>query len=252
MKSELLKPLIDSMTILLATMAMSLCCGCAGGPDPYEKVNRAMYNFNDGLDRVLLKPVSDGYVKGTPLPIRDAIGNGFDNLHYFNVVLNDFLQAKWGQGLGDAGRMATNSTIGVGGIFDVASYWGMPKHDNDFGITLGKWGAGPGPYLVIPVLGPSSFRDAPGYGVEYVTNPTSWLCLPLEITVPLYSADTINTRSHYDSLMKFRSQTAIDPYVYTRQAFLQYRENRIHEGKPAADQSIYDEEEDSAPATTQF
>ena len=111
------------------------------------------------------------YVKVIPKPIRSGIGNGFDNLIYFNVVFNDFLQAKWGQGLGDFGRMAANSTIGIGGIFDVATRWGLPSHDNDFGITLGKWGLGPGPYLVLPLLGPSSLRDAPGLAMEYAGHP---------------------------------------------------------------------------------
>jgi phospholipid-binding lipoprotein MlaA len=243
---------------VLAAMAVALCGGCANGPpnDPWEKTNRFIYNVNDGFDRAALKPAADAYVKVVPKPIRTGIGNGFDNLVYLNVILNDLLQAKWGQGLGDAGRMATNSVIGIGGVFDVATPWGLPAHQNDFGVTLGKWGAKPGPYLVLPLFGPSTLRDAPGLLVEYLATPTSYLDLPLIVTVPLGATDIIDARSRADVVVRFRNDTAIDPYVFTRDAYLQYRDSRIHEGKPAAsDQSIYDADADTnpvtAPATTQ-
>jgi phospholipid-binding lipoprotein MlaA len=237
---------------VLFGLCVTLCGGCAAGPnkaDPWEHANRFLYNFNDGLDRYALKPLADGYTKVIPQPIRSGIGNGFDNLVYFNVIFNDFLQAKWNQGLGDAGRMATNSTIGIGGIFDVATGWGLPAHENDFGITLGKWGYGPGPYIVLPLFGPSSVRDAPGLAMEYAATPTTWLYLPLEISGPLFTTDTIDLRSRYDSVVKFRSEAAIDPYVFTRDAYLQYRQSRIADGKPATEPSFYDEDIDSAPAT---
>lgn len=238
---------------LVAVTAVSLCGGCASGPhnpDPWQKANRAIYNVNEGIDRVALKPVADAYVKVIPKFIRTGIGNGFDNLTYFNVIGNDLLQAKWDQGLGDAGRMAVNSTIGIGGIFDVATGWKLPAHENDFGITLGKWGAGPGPYLVLPLLGPSTVRDAPRYVVEYFATPTTYLDLPYKITIPLGATYLIDGRSRADTVVRFRNDTALDPYVFTRDAYLQYRDARIHEGKAAApDQSIYDTDEDSGPTT---
>jgi phospholipid-binding lipoprotein MlaA len=240
--------------VVLAGVAVSLCCGCASGPrnaDPFEKTNRFIYSFNDALDRVALKPAADVYVKVIPKPIRSGIGNGFDNLIYFNVVCNDFLQGKWGQGLGDFGRMAVNSTVGIGGIFDVASHWGLPSHDNDLGVTLGKWGAGPGPYLVLPLLGPSTVRDAPGLAMDYAANPTTWLYLPLQISVPLYVVYLVDLRSRFDSVVRFRNAAAIDPYVFTREAYLQYRDAKIHEGKRAPEQNFYDEDSDAAPPTTQ-
>jgi phospholipid-binding lipoprotein MlaA len=239
--------------IVFAGVAVSLCTGCASGPpnaDPFEKTNRLIYKFNDVLDRVALKPAADVYEKVIPKPIRTGIGNGFDNLIYFNVVCNDFLQAKWGQGLGDFGRMAANSTIGIGGIFDVASHWGLPAHENDLGITLGRWGAGPGPYLVLPLLGPSTVRDAPGIAMKYAANPTTWLYLPIQISIPLYVVDIVDLRSRFDSVVRFRNAAAIDPYVFTRNAYLQYREAQIHEGEPATEQSFYDEDSDAAPAAT--
>jgi phospholipid-binding lipoprotein MlaA len=147
--------------------------------------------------------------------------------------------------------MAANSTVGIGGIFDVATPWGLPAHDNDLGITLGKWGAGPGPYLVLPLLGPSSLRDAPGRGMEYLDTPTTWLCLPLQITLPLYVADTVDLRSRYEVAMRFRNVSAIDPYVWTRDAYLQYRQSRIHNASaPTTQPSIYDEDLNPEPPAT--
>jgi phospholipid-binding lipoprotein MlaA len=243
--------------ILCAGWALILLSGCAGAGgniDPWEKTNRAFYNFDDGLDRVLLKPVSDFYVKVVPEPIRSGLGNGFANLGYGNVILNDLLQAKLKQGLGDTGRMAVNSTIGIAGIFDVASRWGLPSHPNDFGITLGKWGAQPGPYLVLPLLGPTTVRDAPGILVANLTNPVTWVNPPLYVTAPMGTVQAMDTRSRFESALRFRNAAAIDPYVFTRNAYLQYRDNLIHEGKKPVDQSLYEEEPESArsgaPATT--
>jgi len=236
--------------ILLGFVSLTVC-GCASGPnkaDPWEKTNRFIYNVNDGIDRVALKPAADVYVKVVPSPIRSGIGNGFANLVYFNVVVNDFLQGKGGQGWGDAGRMAVNSTIGIGGIFDVASGWGLPAHENDFGVTLGKWGSTPGPYLVLPLLGPSTARDVPGLGVEYAATPITWLWLPWKITVPLFATRTVDLRSSEDDVARFRSTAAIDAYVFTRDAYMQYRDALIRDGKPPATQSIYDED-DPEPTT---
>jgi phospholipid-binding lipoprotein MlaA len=242
---------------LLAVIAVSLCGGCASNPgdptnpDPWEKANRFIYNVNDGFDRVALKPAADAYVKVVPEPIRQGLGNGFDNLVYFDVILNDFLQAKWDQGLGDTGRMAANSVVGIGGVFDVATKWGLPAHQNDFGITLGKWGVKPGPYLVLPLFGPSTLRDASRYAVEYFTTPITYLDLPIGITLPLGATDIIDARSRADFVMRFRNDTALDPYVFTRDAYLQYRDSRIHEGKPAptSEPSIYDTDSDSGPSS---
>lgn len=238
----------------LALILLSGCAGAGGNIDPWEKTNRSFYKFDDDLDRVLLKPISAFYVKVVPEPVRTGLGNGFNNLGYGNVILNDVLQAKWKQGLNDTGRMAVNSTIGIAGIFDVASRWGLPSYQNDFGITLGKWGARPGPYLVLPLLGPTTVRDAPGILVANLTNPVTWVNPPLYVTAPLGTVQAMDTRSRFESALRFRNAAAIDPYVFTRDGYLQYRDHLIHEGKKAADQSLYEEEPDSthptAPATT--
>src|SRR6266513_2880657 len=146
--------------------------GCAHNPknpDPFHKVNRFFYKVNDGLDKILLKPAMDVYTKVVPKPVRHGLGNFFDNLGYGNVILNDMLQGHIKDGFAGMGRMAVNTTVGVGGVFDVATKWNLPSHSNDFGITLGKWGAGPGPYLVLPLYGPSTFRDVPRIPVGMYT-----------------------------------------------------------------------------------
>jgi phospholipid-binding lipoprotein MlaA len=241
--------------MMLVGAAMSLAAACASAPDkadPLEPVNRVLYGFNDLLDQYALKPAADVYVLVIPQVIRDCIGNGFANLPYFNVILNDFLQGKWNQGWSDTARFAVNSTIGLAGIFDVATHWGFPAHDNDMGVTLGKWGVGPGPYLVIPLLGPSSLRDTTRPIVIVLATPLTWLNLGPEINIPLSVAGAVDTRSRSDFIVKFRNSAAVDPYVFTREAYLQFREGLIHEGKPPVQQNnIYDEDTDTEPATTQ-
>jgi phospholipid-binding lipoprotein MlaA len=239
------------LRLFFAICLLALAGGCSSHApkiDPFENVNRFFYNFNDALDRHVLKPAADAYTKVIPQPIRTGLGNGFDNLGYLNVVLNDFLQGKWGQGLSDTGRFAVNSTVGIAGIFDVATRWGMPEHYTTAGVTLGKWGIGPGPYLVLPLLGPYTVRDLPNIGTALVTNPLFWIQPGCAVTVPLGVVATIDARSRSDFLFRFRSHAALDPYVFTRDAYLQYRENQIHEGKRPAQPGLYDEDE-TGPAT---
>jgi phospholipid-binding lipoprotein MlaA len=244
--------------IFILLIASIFCAGCASGPpnpDPWEKTNRFLYRVNDGIDKYALKPAADVYIFIVPKPLRIGIGNGFDNLVYFNVIFNDFLQGKGDQGWSDLGRMALNSTVGFAGFFDVATSVGLPAHENDFGVTLGKWGVGPGPYIVIPLIGPSTVRDAVGLGVKYAATPTSWLNLPWSISIPLYAAYVIDLRSREYSLARFRDEAAVDPYLFTRSAYLQYRDGLINEGKPPTTQNdVFDEDIDSgsatAPATT--
>ena len=236
--------------VLCAVLALNFLGGCAGdarGGDPWAKGNRAFYDFDDGLDRVALKPAADCYVKVIPKPVRQGLGNGFDNLTYPNVILNSFLQGKWDQGWSDAGRMLVNSTIGIVGIFDVASGWGMVIHDTDFGITLGKWGVQQGPYLVLPLFGPSTARDVNGLIVGFVTNPLFWVDMPLAATISVSSVQAVDQRARAESWVKFRDEAAIDGYAFTRDAYLQFRESQVHDGKPAVDQSFYDD--DTGPAT---
>ena len=240
---------LSATRLLLLLCAVVALGGCADfkKTDPWEKPNRFVYNVNDGIDTYALKPVSDLYVKVTPKPIRTGLYNGYSNLEYFNVIFNDFLQAKWNQGASDSGRMAVNSTVGVAGIFDVATGWGMPSHNNDFGLTLGTWGFQQGPYLVLPLFGPSTVRDAPGIGVGMVTNPLFWVDTTLATSIAVSAVEAVVMRSNADQEIRFRNSAAIDPYVFTRDAYLQYRENQLHGGKVPPKENIYDE--DAEPAT---
>ena len=155
------------MRALPLVLLSLLAAGCASSPgrttnaDPYEGFNRGVYKFNDTLDRAALKPIAKGYRKVTPGFVRAGIGNVLANLEYPGTFVNQFLQGKWALGFRDTGRFLLNSTLGVAGIFDVATPLGLEKNDEDFGQTLAVWGVPSGPFLNLPLFGPSSLRDAP-------------------------------------------------------------------------------------------
>jgi phospholipid-binding lipoprotein MlaA len=154
----------------LAAALLSSLAACASVPpgskpdprDHFERFNRAVYKFNTALDHVILRPVARGYVKVTPRPVRTGISNFFGNLEYTKTIGNDVFQAHFTDFGSDIARLVVNTTVGVGGLFDPASRFGLEKHDRDFGQTLGKWGLPTGPYLMLPLLGPSDVRDAAG------------------------------------------------------------------------------------------
>lgn len=256
----LLCPLTPAVMGYLAYLALIILCaigsaGCATGPDknapptpgdPWEKTNRAIYNFNSDLDRAVVKDVSDAYTRNLPQRVRTGIGNFFDNLGYLNVILNDHLQGRFAQGWRDTERMAINTTIGVLGFGDPAGAWGLPRQKNDFGVTLGKWGASSGPYVMLPLLGPSTLRDVPGLIVSRLTNPMFWLDVPLEVSIPMDVTSFIDQRASLQPQLDMRDRAAIDPYTFTRDVYLQ-RRNALIGGKAVAqEQDIYAE---SAPTT---
>ncbi|MFH0344480.1 MAG: VacJ family lipoprotein [Chromatiales bacterium] len=211
--------------------------GCASTPtvddgnnDPLESVNRVVYEFNDGLDRYLIRPVAQKYADYTPEPVREGITNFFGNLTYLNVILNAFLQGKFNQGFSDVGRFALNSTMGFGGFFDPATAWGVPKHDEDFGQTLGVWGMDEVAYIVLPLLGPSSVRDAPDLATSALLNPLFYVS---SIVIgPIGALGIVNTRANLLEATRVRDEAALDPYTFTREAFRQRRINAIHNGDP--------------------
>lgn len=196
--------------------------------DPYEGFNRSMYGFNMGLDKYLLKPVADGYKFITPNFMQTGVTNFFNNLKGINVVLNDLLQGKFEQSASDLGRFTTNSTIGLLGLFDVATDLGLQQNVEDFGQTLAVWGVNQGPYLVLPVLGPTTLRDGGGIVLDKAANPGSY--------VPGTGIiEGINERANAEGALNFIDEAALDPYVFTRESFLQYRNNLINDGKTDAD-----------------
>lgn len=198
--------------------------------DPLEPGNRAVYTFNDKLDKYFFEPVAKKYDEYTPNFMRNGITNFFDNLFYLNVIFNDFLQGKVVQGFSDVGRVAVNSTVGIGGFVDFATDLGMPKHDEDFGQTLGAWGVGEGAYLNLPLKGPNSLRDAPDIITTTLLNPLFYITSP--VTIPAGILYVINERANLLDATRIRDEAALDPYTFTREAYRQKRVSLIHDGEP--------------------
>jgi phospholipid-binding lipoprotein MlaA len=216
-------------------LSSALLAGCNTDPttnsgDDLEGINRAFYNLNDGLDVHFIKPVAEGYVKVTPQIVRTGVTHFFDNISYPNVIANDMLQGKLKQAWDDTGRFITNSTIGIGGLFDPASGSGLIKHDEDLGQTFGTWGAGEGTYLVLPLLGPNSVRDAPDLATSAFLSPLYWVTWA--VTLPLGALNAVNTRANLLEATRIRDEAALDPYSFTREAYRQNRIYKIYDGNP--------------------
>tara|TARA_R110001592_G_scaffold363178_1_gene681020 strand:+ start:11739 stop:12413 length:675 start_codon:yes stop_codon:yes gene_type:complete len=207
-------------------------------PDPWEGFNRKVFVFNDTLDTYTLKPLAKGYRAITPDPVEDGISRMFSNLWEIVNVLNDVLQGKFGQAGNDTGRFLVNTTVGLVGFFDVADNFGLPKNDGeDFGQTLGVWGVGEGPFLMLPLFGPSTLRDGPARIVD-------GLMIPIyEINhVPtrhaIYGIDVISTRA---DLLKAEELIKGDKYSFIRDVYFQRREFLLNDGKVEDDFGSYSE-----------
>lgn len=249
-------PAVTRVLRLVLPVPVLLLAACAHSPadeprDPLEKVNRGVYAFNDTADRYVLKPVAQGYDYVTPKFVRRGVGNFFDNLFYPKTIVNDFLQAKFGQGAADTGRLLINTTAGIGGLIDVASEVGLEKHNEDFGQTLGTYGVGEGWFLMLPLLGPSDNRDLIGTGVDQFADPTWYL--PGRYDVYKYSGRGlyyINLRADLlpaDALLKQQ----FDPYLFIRSAYLQRRQSLIYDGDPPPEPlPNYDDAAAAAPPAT--
>lgn len=222
------------LVLLLCTVAVT---GCASSSqawkahDPLEPANRKFYAFNQTLDRNILEPVANAYVRVTPEKVRNRVRDFFDNAAYPNTVANDFLQGKINQGLSDTMRFVINSSVGVLGMFDVASAIGLPSHYEDLGITFGVWGSGEIAYLDIPFVGPNSVRDAPDLYTSTFTNALYYL-VAFPASLPLSVLNVVDKRSRLSTAIKIREQAALDPYVFTREAYHQRRRYEIYGGNP--------------------
>lgn len=231
---------------LLLLLALLTGCATTGGSagdtasDPLEGINRGVYAFNETLDDYALEPAARGWTRITTPGIRRSVGNFFDNLAYPGVVLNSLLQGKFRDASADTARFLVNSTVGILGFFDPAGrYLGIEKRREDFGQTLGVWGADTGPYLVLPLLGPSSTRDVTRYPVEYYTNVLTYVVLDTLTFGTLTAVNVVNTRAELDRAARLRDEAAIDPYAFTRSAYLQNREQQVHDGDPPEDEDPY-------------
>jgi phospholipid-binding lipoprotein MlaA len=213
-------------TAALALLVAGAATGCATGPerkpgDPLEPMNRQIFRFNDALDRTIAQPVAKGYQKVTPQPLRQAISNFFSNLGDLGNAANNLLQLNVTDATEDVMRFAFNSTLGLGGLIDWATPAGLPKHHQDFGLTLGHWGIPSGPYLVLPLFGPSSFRDSLGFAVDFRFNIMTYL--EPGVRNPMWIAQFISARSDLLGASDLLNAAALDKYSFVRDAFTQQR-----------------------------
>lgn len=214
--------------------------------DPWESFNRGTYKFNDALDRAVAKPVAKAYVKVVPEAVRIGVSNFFSNLETPTVMLNDALQGKFLAAGNDLGRFLLNTTLGLAGILDPATPAGLARNDEDFGQTLGKWGVHAGPFIELPLLGPSDLRDAPARVVDTYTNPRQYIKNNY-IQYGLYLPDFIDRRARLLSLDE-TLQNTFDPYAFVRDAYLQRRAYLVSDGKVTDDMLVDPGADDTAPA----
>jgi phospholipid-binding lipoprotein MlaA len=245
-------------------LAASLLAGCASVPpgaganprDPWEGYNRSMTRFNDSVDQAVLKPVATGYTKVVPGPARTGVSNFFGNISDAWSFINNALQADVNGALHSFWRVAVNTTFGLGGLLDPATDMRLERHRKDFGLTLGRWGVPSGPYLVLPVLGPSSLRDTAALPVDYLVNPARiGKIADVPVRNSLYVLRMVDTRAQLLGATDLLGQAALDPYSFTRDAWLQKRRNDVYNGNPPPDAAAqgqdterYDLPEASAPA----
>jgi len=235
----------------LLLVAAATMCACASNTersnpesDPWEPMNRGIYKFNNTLDRAIMRPIAIGYRAVMPTFARQGVTNFSKNLRTPSSALNNFLQGKPRQGLSDIARFMFNSTLGVGGLFDVASAGGLEVYEEDFGQTLAVWGVPDGPFVVIPLLGPFTLRD----GVALPVNIYTDLLFHVDnssLRDKLYILRLIDLRARLLTVDKLLEDSK-DPYITIRESYLQNRIYQVYDGDPPEDDDFYDdfEEED--------
>jgi phospholipid-binding lipoprotein MlaA len=227
--------------IAAAAVALFLLGGCAstGDPrDPLEPMNRAVYKFNDGFDTLFARPAAEFYKAIVPDVFRLGVSNFFSNINDVIVALNNLLQGKVPEAIGDVGRIFVNTTLGILGIRDVATELGIPKNNEDFGQTLGRWGLRDGPYLVLPFLGPSSVRDTAGWVGDIYTSPLAYI-EPVRDRNLIIGFRFVTVRADLLEASAILETAALDPYEFVRDAYLQRRRNLVYDGNPPEDKDHF-------------
>ncbi len=241
--------MLNRFHYLYILIILNALAGCAGldrpaePHDPWERLNRSMYTFNDKLDVAVLEPTAKGYRIITPDPVEAGISNFFSNLGEITVIVNDILQFKPVEAISDSGRFIVNSSIGIGGLFDVAKHMGLRKREEDFGQTLGYWGVNDGPYLVLPFFGPSSVRDGLGFVADIQIRPIKEID-DRDHRLILNTLNVISNRAELLEAGEILDEAAFDPYIFLREAYLQRRNNLVYDGKVPMDSTADDEEID--------
>jgi phospholipid-binding lipoprotein MlaA len=255
---HVLTSLLRNAIAPLSVLAAIILSGCATVPadsgndprDPIESFNRQVFEFNEIVDRALLKPVAQAYEFVLPEPVRDCLSNAFSNLREPSNAVNNLLQGKPGDAVSDTCRFVVNTTIGLLGCFDPARQMGLEKHSEDFGQTLGRWGAGTGPYLVIPIFGPSNIRDAIGiFGVEPYLDLNFYIN-DVPVRNWILGTRIVNQRAELLQTDDLISGAALDKYRFIRDGYLQRRRSLVYDGNPppAADEVDGKPPADSAPS----
>ena len=221
--------------VLACACALAGCATGSNPRDPYENFNRNVFKFNEGLDRVVVKPIAKGYDKIMPDLAQEGVTNFFNNLGMVVTTFNDAAQLKLDKVPVDFLRFATNLTFGVFGLFDVASELKVEYRHEDFGQSLGYWGVGSGPYIVLPLLGPSTVRDGSGLVVDFVVSPYYYWEDKAAIRWGLVGVNIVNARANLLTAEKILTETGVERYSFLRDVYLQRREYLIHDGIPPAD-----------------
>lgn len=229
-------PLARTAGLAMALSLVLTACATTGGGqpgdprDPLEPLNRATFSFNEKADKYVIRPVAEVYDRA-PLPVKVGVGNFFGNIGDVWIGVNNLLQGKFVDGLSDGGRVLVNSTVGIFGLFDIASEVGLEKHDEDLGQTLGKWGVGTGPYVVLPLLGPSTLRDTFGLVGDLYADPVIQF-KEVSTRNSLTGLRVVHRRSTLLGADTTAEEAALDKYGYMRSFYLQYRLNQVYDGQP--------------------
>ncbi len=238
-------------------LMLTMLTGCALLPhgtqddvrDPFERGNRAVFKFNQNLDHAVARPAARAYKKIVPRPIRTGLGNVLSNAAYPRVIISQLLQGKLAETGSDTGRLLVNSIMGIGGLFDVATDMGLDRHDEDFGQVLGKWGMPSGPYLMLPVLGPSSVRDAFGKIPDQLTNATHYI----DDSATRYGVTALRLLNDRANLLEGDAllDRAADQYTFVRSAWLQHREYEVRDGNVASKSGDFEDPEPDTPESAE-
>ncbi|MGJ7497998.1 MlaA family lipoprotein [Variovorax sp. RT4R15] len=217
---------------LVGLLASALLAGCATAlqPDPIEPWNRGVFDFNEAVDGAVVAPVARGYVKVVPQVVRTGVRNFFANPQDIGSAINLLLQGRPKDALSDVARVVTNSTLGVLGLIDVATPLGLERHGEDFGQTLGRWGAGPGAYIVWPILGPSTVRDTAGIPVEMLLAPQAFVA-NADARAGLSVLQLTGKRAELLPATEMLDSIALDKYLFVRDAYLQRRRGLVQDGQ---------------------
>lgn len=226
---------VVSLSRALLAAGLLVAGGAAVGDDnprdPYEGFNRSMFAVNEVVDKYAAKPVAQAYDRVTPLPVKAAVGNFFGNAGMLWVGVNNALQGKFADAGSDFGRLLINSTVGIFGLFDVASEMGFERHDEDFGQTLAVWGVGDGGFVFWPGLGPRTVRDTAGWGADFMADPVRFFS-PAGTRDGAMIVRFVDIRASLLPSDRVVEEAALDKYAYIRDAYLQRRRSQIYDGRP--------------------